>query len=76
LLGPACLCQLRSDGMSNRRLFEFTGDDPAHTSFALACRDILLNGQRPIIVIGPLLEDEATQAHSVKPQELISETGR
>ena len=50
-------------GMSNRRLFEFTGDDPEHTSFALPCRDILLNGQRPITVIGPVLEAEAAQAH-------------
>jgi len=48
--------------MSNRRLFEFTGDDPEHTSFALPCRDILLNGQRPITVIGPLLEAEAALA--------------
>lgn len=50
-------------GMSNRRLFEFTGDNPAHASFALPCRDILSNGWRPITVIGPLLEDEAAQAH-------------
>ncbi|RDH79549.1 nucleoside deaminase [Mycolicibacterium moriokaense] len=50
-------------GLSDRRLFEFTGDDPAHTSFALPCRDILTHGSRPITVIGPLLEDEAAQAH-------------
>jgi tRNA(Arg) A34 adenosine deaminase TadA len=50
-------------GMSNLRLFEFTGDDPAHTSFALPCREILCNGSRPITVIGPLLEDEAAQSH-------------
>jgi tRNA(Arg) A34 adenosine deaminase TadA len=50
-------------GMSNLRLFEFTGDDPAHTSFALPCREILCNGSRPITVIGPLLEDEAAQPH-------------
>jgi tRNA(Arg) A34 adenosine deaminase TadA len=50
-------------GMSNLRLFEFTGDDPAHTSFALPCRDILCNGSRPITVIGPLLEDEAARSH-------------
>jgi hypothetical protein len=49
--------------MSNRRLFEFTGDDSAHTSFALPCREILRNGSRPITVIGPLLEDEAAQSH-------------
>lgn len=50
-------------GMSNLRLFEFTGDDPAHTSFALPCREILCNGSRPITVVGPLLEDEAAQSH-------------
>lgn len=50
-------------GMSNSRLFQFTGDDPAQTSFALPCRDVLLHGQRPVTVIGPLLEDEASQAH-------------
>jgi tRNA(Arg) A34 adenosine deaminase TadA len=50
-------------GMSNLRLFEFTGDDPARTSFALPCREILRNGSRPITVVGPLLEDEAAQSH-------------
>jgi tRNA(Arg) A34 adenosine deaminase TadA len=50
-------------GLSDRRLFEFTGDNPERTSFALPCREILLHGQRPITVIGPLLEDEAAQAH-------------
>jgi tRNA(Arg) A34 adenosine deaminase TadA len=50
-------------GLSNTRLFEFTGDNPERASFALPCRDILLNGQRPVSVIGPLLQDEAAQAH-------------
>lgn len=50
-------------GLSVDRLFEFTGDNPKQGSFALPCRDILLHGQRPITVIGPLLEDEAAQPH-------------
>lgn len=50
-------------GLSNQRLFGFTGDNPQHASFALPCRDILANGQRPVTVVGPLLEDEAAQAH-------------
>ncbi|MEN4446493.1 nucleoside deaminase [Mycobacterium sp. SMC-21] len=50
-------------GMSNTRLFQFTGDDPKNAGYALPCRDILLHGYRPITVIGPLLEDEAAQAH-------------
>jgi len=50
-------------GMSNTRLFQFTGDDPKNAGYALPCRDILLHGYRPITVIGPLLEDEGAQAH-------------
>jgi tRNA(Arg) A34 adenosine deaminase TadA len=50
-------------GLSNTRLFEFTRDNPLKTSFALPCREILQNGQRPVTVVGPLLEDEAGQAH-------------
>lgn len=50
-------------GMSNTRLFQFTGDDPSRTSFALPCRDVLTHGQRAVTVVGPLLEDEAALAH-------------
>ncbi len=50
-------------GLPNWRLFEFTGDNPAQSSFALPCRDVLLHGDRPITVVGPMLEDEAAQAH-------------
>lgn len=50
-------------GMSNQRLFEFTGDTPGRTSFALPCRDILTHGSRPVTVVGPLLEDEAARSH-------------
>ena len=50
-------------GLSVRRLFEFTGDNPQQGSFALPCRDILLHGQREITVIGPLLEAQAAQPH-------------
>jgi tRNA(Arg) A34 adenosine deaminase TadA len=51
-------------GLSNLRLFEFAGDDPAHTSFALPCREILCNGSRPVTVSGPLLEEEAALPHA------------
>jgi tRNA(Arg) A34 adenosine deaminase TadA len=50
-------------GMSNQRLFGFTRDNPQQSSFALPCRDILTHGSRPVTVVGPLLEDEAAQAH-------------
>jgi tRNA(Arg) A34 adenosine deaminase TadA len=50
-------------GMSSTRLLAFTGDDPAHASFAMPCRDILEHGARPVTVVGPLLEDEAARSH-------------
>lgn len=50
-------------GMSNYRLFDFTGDQAEQSSFALPCREILTRGQRSVTVVGPLLEDEAAQAH-------------
>ncbi len=48
-------------GMSEHSLLELTGDDPENPTFALPCREVLAHGQRPITVIGPLLEAEAAQ---------------
>ena len=50
-------------GLSVARLLEFTGDTPDHASFALPSRELLTHGARPVAVVGPLLEDEAAQAH-------------
>lgn len=48
-------------GMSEHSLLELTGDNPENPTFALPTREVLTHGQRPITVIGPLLEDEAAQ---------------
>lgn len=40
-----------------------TGDDPRNPTLALPCREVFARGQRPIEVIGPLLEDEARAVH-------------
>ncbi|MFY9921604.1 MAG: nucleoside deaminase, partial [Mycobacterium sp.] len=48
-------------GMSEHSLLELTGDNPENPTFALPCREVLAHGQRPITVIGPLLEVEAAQ---------------
>jgi tRNA(Arg) A34 adenosine deaminase TadA len=40
-----------------------TGDDPANPTLDLPSRDVLARGQRPTIVDGPALEDEAREVH-------------
>jgi tRNA(Arg) A34 adenosine deaminase TadA len=40
-----------------------TGDDPANPTLALPCREVFARGQRPTIVEGPALEDEAGEVH-------------
>lgn len=50
-------------GLPEHRLLEVTGNNPENPTFALPCREVLAHGQRPITVVGPLLEDEALQPH-------------
>jgi tRNA(Arg) A34 adenosine deaminase TadA len=45
-------------GLSTRRLSTL---DPAAPQVALDCRGVLLQGNRPIVIEGPLLEDEAAR---------------
>lgn len=40
-----------------------TGADPKNPTLAMPCREVFARGQRPIDVIGPLLEDEARAVH-------------
>jgi tRNA(Arg) A34 adenosine deaminase TadA len=49
--------------LSEHRLLELTGDHPENPTFSLPCRQVFARGQRPIEVVGPLLEDEAARAH-------------
>jgi hypothetical protein len=40
-----------------------TGDHPENPTLDLPCRAVFASGQRPVEVIGPLLEDEAAASH-------------
>lgn len=47
--------------LSEEGLYELTGKTPYE--LALSCRDVFVRGTHPVVVIGPLLEDEARQVH-------------
>lgn len=49
--------------LSEHRLLGLTGANPENPTFALPCREVIARGQRPIEVLGPLLEDEAALPH-------------
>jgi tRNA(Arg) A34 adenosine deaminase TadA len=48
-------------GQTERGLKAMTGDNPENPTLDLPCHIVFDAGQRPTEVIGPLLEDEATQ---------------
>ncbi len=50
-------------GLREGELRNLTGDDPKNPTLALPCGEVFARGQRPIEVIGPLLEDEARAVH-------------
>jgi tRNA(Arg) A34 adenosine deaminase TadA len=50
-------------GLSEANLLALTGAHPENPTLSLPCREVFARGQRPIEVIGPLLEDEARIAH-------------
>ena len=50
-------------GLSEHRLRSFTGNHPENPTLALPCRTVFASGQRPIEVIGPVLEEEAAALH-------------
>jgi tRNA(Arg) A34 adenosine deaminase TadA len=51
-------------GLSERRLKEMTGNHPENPTLDLPCRTVFSAGQRPVEVVGPLLEDEAAALHA------------
>ena len=51
-------------GLSERRLAELTGADPANLTLRLPCRELFARGQRAIEVVGPLLEEEGERVHA------------
>jgi tRNA(Arg) A34 adenosine deaminase TadA len=50
-------------GLSERRLKTITGRHAENPTLDLPCRTVFAAGQRPIEVVGPLLEDEAAALH-------------
>jgi tRNA(Arg) A34 adenosine deaminase TadA len=50
-------------GLSEHRLRIVTGNHPENPTLDLPCRKVFERGQRPIEVVGPLLEDEAEAVH-------------
>jgi len=50
-------------GLSEARLKTITGSHAENPTLDLPCRTVFAAGQRPVEVIGPLLEDEAAAQH-------------
>ena len=50
-------------GLSEHRLKAMTGNHVENPTLDLPCRTVFAAGQRPVEVIGPLLEDEAAAVH-------------
>src|ERR1700682_1509113 len=46
-------------GLSEHRIPPIPGNHPENPTLDLPCRDVFKSGQRPVEVVGPLLEDEA-----------------
>ena len=51
-------------GLRESELPALTGTDPRNPTLTLPCREVFGRGQRPIEVIGPVLEDEARAVHA------------
>lgn len=50
-------------GLSEENLLAITGSHPENPTLSLPCRDVFATGQREVVTIGPLLEDEAARPH-------------
>jgi tRNA(Arg) A34 adenosine deaminase TadA len=50
-------------GLSEHRLKAMTGNHVENPTLDLPCRTVFAAGQRPVEVVGPLLEDEAAAIH-------------
>jgi tRNA(Arg) A34 adenosine deaminase TadA len=49
--------------LSEKGLLEFTGNDEENPTLDLPCREVFARGQKRIVIVGPLLEDEAAKVH-------------
>ena len=50
-------------GLSETRLLSLTGNHLENPTLSLPCREVFSRGTRRIIVLGPLIEDEAAEHH-------------
>ena len=50
-------------GLSEHRLKQITGNHPENPTLDLPCRTVFSAGQRPMEIIGPLMEEQAAQIH-------------
>jgi tRNA(Arg) A34 adenosine deaminase TadA len=50
-------------GLSERRLKAITGNHAENPTLDMPCRVVFDAGQRPVQVVGPLLEEEAAELH-------------
>ncbi len=50
-------------GLSEHKLLDLTGAHPENPTLSLPCRHVFASGQRPVQVLGPLLENEAAVPH-------------
>lgn len=49
--------------LSEKNLYRFTGSHIENPTLDLPCREVFARGQRPTLVTGPFLEDEAGRVH-------------
>ena len=49
--------------LSEVRLLELTGGNAENPTLSLPCREVFARGQRPVDIVGPLIEDEAAKPH-------------
>ena len=49
-------------GLGEERLYEMTGRDSEEVLY-LPCRELFEKGQKPVEVIGPIIEEEAMEVH-------------
>jgi tRNA(Arg) A34 adenosine deaminase TadA len=49
--------------LSETGLMRYTGSHKENPTLDLPCREVFARGQKPIAVVGPLLEDEAGKVH-------------
>ncbi len=50
-------------GLAETDLSDIVGSDPENPTLALSCREVFARGQRPTVVVGPFLVDEARAVH-------------